>query len=128
MPPQTVYVQAPPEPKNGLALTALIMGIVGLLFCLVPITGMAVGGPLSIVAIILGGVGISRANKGRATNKKTAVWGLVLGLLCFVAATADAVIVVTALNHVSNCLDATSNALNHLNDPGAQNAQDQACK
>jgi hypothetical protein len=125
MPPQMMYVR---EPKNGLGLTALICAIVGLALCIIPILGAPVGGPLSIVAIITGLVGFSRARKGVATNRKVALWGLILGCLAFVAAIGDAVIIFTALDHVSNCLDSTSNALNNAGDAGAQATANAACQ
>ncbi len=125
-PAQAVYFQ-PAAPRNGLGLTAMILGIIGLVFCLIPITGMVVGGPLSILAIIFGAVGWSRARKGTATNRKVAIAGFVLGIAAFVFACVDLGIVTSAVNDLGNCLDATSNALNHAGDSGAQAAQSAAC-
>jgi hypothetical protein len=55
----------------------LVLGIIGLVFCWVSWVGWV----LNILAIIFGGVGISRANQGHATNRGSAVAGLVLGLI-----------------------------------------------
>jgi hypothetical protein len=126
--PPPVYVTSHPEPKNGLGLAALIMAIVGVVSCVIPLLGPFVGGPLSIVSFILGLVGWSRARKGTATNKKTAIWATFLAVACFVFAIADVAILVNAANDFGNCLDATSNALNHVDDQSAQDAANKACQ
>jgi uncharacterized protein DUF4190 len=65
------YGAPPPNRGNGLAVAALVCGIVGLL-CL--------GFILGPLAIIFGGVGISKANQG-ADHKGLAIAGLVLGIV-----------------------------------------------
>ena len=66
---------------------SLVLGILGLLFSLLPIVGV-VAWPLVILGLIFGLIGIPRARKGRASNLGVAVSGTicsVLGLiLCFV--------------------------------------------
>lgn len=62
-------------PQNGMGTAALVMGILGLLI------GGCIFGPL---AIIFGAVGISKANQGVATNKGSAVSGLILGIVAFI--------------------------------------------
>lgn len=66
-----------PQPRNGLGTAALVLGIIGVVFCWVPFTGWA----LNILAIIFGAVGRKRAVTGQATNKSSAVAGLVLGVV-----------------------------------------------
>ena len=61
-------------PQNGMGTAALVLGIIGLLI------GGCILGPL---AIIFGAVGISKANQGVATNKGSAVSGLILGIVGF---------------------------------------------
>ena len=69
-PHQVAYQGAPrPVETNGMAVAALVLGIVGLLL---PI--------LSVLALIFGGIGMSKANQG-ASGKGMAVAGLVLGIL-----------------------------------------------
>jgi hypothetical protein len=65
------YGAPPPNRSNGLAVAALVCGIVGLL---------CFGFILGPLAIIFGGVGMSRANQG-ADHKGLAVAGLVLGIV-----------------------------------------------
>ncbi|MYW02720.1 DUF4190 domain-containing protein [Streptomyces sp. SID3343] len=65
------YGAPPPNRGNGLAVAALVCGIVGLL---------CFGFILGPLAIIFGGVGISKANQG-ADHKGLAIAGLVLGIV-----------------------------------------------
>ncbi|MGW9021826.1 DUF4190 domain-containing protein [Leucobacter chromiiresistens] len=87
-PPYTgspAYAGGPAQPK-GLALTALILGILSLIFCWVPIAG-AVGG---IVALVLGILALRKAQpKGLAltgliTGAVAAVIGIIVTILFFV--------------------------------------------
>jgi hypothetical protein len=51
--------------KNWMGIASLVLGLIG-------------GG---VLGAIFGGLGISAANKGRATNKTMATWGLVLNIV-----------------------------------------------
>lgn len=68
--PQTVYVQA--APGNGLAVTALVLGIIGLVLSMVPFIPY----PLAILAIIFGAVGLKKQIK-----KGLAITGIVTGII-----------------------------------------------
>jgi hypothetical protein len=59
-------------PRNGMGIASLVMGILGII--ILPIV-------FSVLAIIFGGVGIARANRGEATNKGMATTGMVLGII-----------------------------------------------
>lgn len=63
--------------RNGMGIAALVLGILAVIFSL--LTG-GVGLILAILAIIFGSVGVSRANRGRASNKAASAWGLGLGI------------------------------------------------
>jgi hypothetical protein len=69
---------AAPAARNGLGLAAAIVAPIGILFGLVPLTGF-IAVICALVAIPLALVGRSRVCRGRATNGKTAMTGLVLG-------------------------------------------------
>jgi hypothetical protein len=90
-PPGYGYGYPPQQQSNGMAVTALVLGIIGAVLFWLPIVGWI----LAILAIIFGGVGIARANRG-ASGKGMAIAGLVLGI----ASIALYVIVVIAV--VSN--------------------------
>ncbi|MFJ3584108.1 DUF4190 domain-containing protein [Streptomyces sp. NPDC090127] len=79
MPPQPMFQQ----PRNGLGVTALVLGLVGLLFGVFPFT-FWLGAILGVLALIFGIIGHGRARKGEATNKGMALAGLVLGSVALV--------------------------------------------
>lgn len=57
--------------RNGMGTAALTLGILGIFL----------GWLFSFLAIIFGSIGIARANRGEATNKSAATWGLWLGIV-----------------------------------------------
>jgi uncharacterized membrane protein YvbJ len=59
------------EKTSGMAVAALVMGIVSFLLF----------GPLAILAIIFGAIGISQASKPNVKGKGMAVTGLILGIV-----------------------------------------------
>ena len=65
---------------NGLAVTALVLGIISIVFPGVPF----LDGVLAVLASIFGAVGISAANKRGGVGKGMAVAGLILGLITVV--------------------------------------------
>lgn len=65
------------QPRNGMGTAGLVLGIIGVVLCWT----LWVGWIINILAIIFGGVGMSRANHGVATNKSSAAAGLVLGVI-----------------------------------------------
>ena len=75
-PPQ----QAPAKPSNGLGTAGFVLGLIGLLFSFIPLIGV-VAWPLVILGIIFSAIGISKATKGRATNKGLAIAGLVVSVV-----------------------------------------------
>lgn len=82
--PQHVYIQQSPKAKNGLGTTALVLGILAVLFAFIPIVGMFFAIPLGILALIFGGVGVFRAFRGKASNKGVAISGTTLAVVSFV--------------------------------------------
>ncbi|WP_051771624.1 MmpS family transport accessory protein [Saccharothrix sp. NRRL B-16314] len=67
----------PPAPENGLGTAGFVLGLLGLLFSFIPIIGV-IAWPLVILGLILGLVGLSKANKGQANNKGLAIAGITL--------------------------------------------------
>ena len=114
-PPQTGYQQPPATPaaqplRNGLGVTALILGIVGALFGLIPLT-FFVAGPLGLAAFICGLIGRSRAKKALANNGRMALTGAILGLLAMALAVVGIVIVAGAFSDAGKSLDKLSKDL-----------------
>ncbi|HEY7597054.1 MAG TPA: DUF4190 domain-containing protein [Actinophytocola sp.] len=75
--PQPAY---PAQPANGMAVTSLVLGIVGLVFSFIPIIGV-IAWPLTILGVIFGGVGLSKANQVPGAPKGMAVAGLVCSIV-----------------------------------------------
>ena len=80
------------EPRNGLGPTALILGIVGVLFGLFPST-FFVAGLLGVTGFLLGRAGHRRCMLGNATNGRLAMAGSVISGAAVVLACFGAVIV-----------------------------------
>jgi hypothetical protein len=81
----TQYAPNPPQqtaerPSNGLGTAGFVLGLIGLLFSFIPLIGV-VAWPLVILGIIFSAIGISKAAKGRATNKGLAIAGLVVSVV-----------------------------------------------
>ena len=84
-PPSPAHPASPPppalqSPSNGMGVTGLVTGIVGACLAWVPILGFILG----VLGIVFGGIGLYYASEGRATNKGTAIAGLVLGIFAVV--------------------------------------------
>lgn len=76
---------APSRPSNGVALTAMILGIVGAVtgvWAIIPVTGYfsaAVALPLVAAAVICGHIGNSRAKRIQGVGSGFARTGIILG-------------------------------------------------
>jgi len=83
----TQHAPYPPQhtvaPSNGLGTAGFVVGLIGLVFAFIPVIGV-IAWPLVILGIIFSAVGISKAAKGRATNKGLAIAGLVVSIAGFV--------------------------------------------
>ncbi|GAA4699580.1 hypothetical protein GCM10023215_42660 [Pseudonocardia yuanmonensis] len=112
--PQYDAPRAPaPAHRNGLALAALICGIVGVLFGLVPLL-FWIAGTLAVVAIPLALASLGRAKRGEASRGLT--WaGLGAGLASLVMAIIGASIFFTAVNQLSEDLQQSSDELTAYN-------------
>jgi hypothetical protein len=92
------------EPRNGLALAAAVVGPIGILFGLVPLTGF-VAVICGLVAVPLALAGRSRYKRGLATNGRTAVAGLVSGVLALALGVWGITIVFQAANELVATLE-----------------------
>jgi hypothetical protein len=92
------------EPRNGLGLAAAVVGPVGILFGLFPLTGF-VAVICGLVAVLLALAGRSRHEKGLATNGRTALAGLVSGALALALGVWGTTIVVQATDELVATLE-----------------------
>lgn len=85
-----------PAPKNGAGIASLILGIVSiLLFWLVGL-GLVPG----IIGLVLGIVGLRRARRGRATNRGSAMIGLITSIVGIVLSLIVAVVLAVTVGAV----------------------------
>lgn len=80
--PDTRLSISPPPRRvsNRMGQAGLLLGVCGLLLFWIPMVYPAVG----IIAITLSGIAYSQVRAGTATNGKSAILGLVLGILAIV--------------------------------------------
>jgi hypothetical protein len=96
----TDYAAQPPQqpaarPGAGLAITALIFGILALLLFWTVVGGVVFG----IIALILGPIASGRAKRGVSAGRGMAITGAILGLIGLIASVAIIVVGVSIFNH-----------------------------
>ncbi|WP_299058356.1 DUF4190 domain-containing protein [uncultured Nocardioides sp.] len=109
-------------PGKGMAVTALVLGILALLLCWTVIGGVLLGLP----AVILGIVAVVRARKGKSGGRGLAVGGIVTGLLGIVLAIALAVVATTFLARIIDG-EASQRYQQCISDAGGQQQQVDRC-
>lgn len=87
-----------PRPRNGLAITSLVLGILALATSWIALPGIILGVP----AIIFGGIALARGRSDRVSNKGMAIAGLVTGILGLVIGT---VLLILGFRIASDCQD-----------------------
>ncbi|MCH1866091.1 DUF4190 domain-containing protein [Nocardioides sp. CFH 31398] len=108
---------------KGMAVTALILGVLALLLCWTVIGGVLLGLP----ALILGLIASSRAKKGKAGGRGLAITGWVTGLLGLVLAIALTVLAGTFLARIVDS-DAAQRYEQCVSDAGGQQQQVDECE
>jgi len=92
------YGRPPSAPRNGAGIAALILGVLSILLFWLLGLGLVPG----VIGLVLGIVGLRRARRGRATNRGSALGGVITSIvgivLSLVVAVVLAVVVGTAWN------------------------------
>ncbi|MEU5874924.1 hypothetical protein AB0A73_25595 [Glycomyces sp. NPDC047369] len=83
-------------------MTALVLGIVGLVFAVIPVVNVFTAVPLGVLAIIFGIVALVVAGKRGGKGKGTGGTGLVLGILAIGVAIAMNVLVFNAVGDAAD--------------------------
>lgn len=113
LPPQPGQFPQQPAPaapaRNGLGTAALILGLIGAVFAIIPFM-FWLGGILGLIALILGLAGLGRTKRGEATNKGVTLSGAILGLLSVILSVVVGIATVTAVNDVVDDLNKGSTA------------------
>lgn len=90
------------QPRNGMAIAALILGILALPGAfIIGFPGIVLG----VLAIIFAIVGLRRAGKDRVSNKGMAIGGLVTGIIGLIIGVIVAIFFVIALGIANDCAD-----------------------
>ena len=94
--PQPAYMQ-PPRPGKGLAITALVLGILAVLGSVIPLFNV-VAILCGLVAVILGIVAAVKASKGTAGGMGFGIAGIICGVLGIIVAIAINVFTIDLVN------------------------------
>ncbi|WP_194201859.1 DUF4190 domain-containing protein [Glycomyces albidus] len=70
-----------PQLPKGQAVASMVLGIVAAVFLCIPYAGGFIALVCGIIAAILGGIAMKKANQGLAGGKGMAITGLVLGII-----------------------------------------------
>jgi hypothetical protein len=112
-PPVGPAYQVPPA--NGLAIAALVLGILSVVLLWMVWGGIVLG----VLGIVFGAIGLSRAKAG-APNKGPATAGLILGIVGLVGSVLFVVLILTTIRH-------TDDRFFHRIDFCLDHPHDQAC-
>ncbi len=102
-----VVFAAPVEPQatNGFAIAALVCGIVGVVFGILPWT-FWVAWVLGVLAIVFGAIGRRRADREPVVGKQSmATAGLILGIVAIVFGIIGLIVLLSFLDGVGSLFD-----------------------
>ncbi|WP_461023736.1 DUF4190 domain-containing protein [Thalassiella azotivora] len=114
-PPAQAGPGGPGGPGQGLAIGALVVGVLALLMCWIPFVNIA-SILLGLVGLVLGIVALAKVRKGTARGKGMALAGVVTSVLAVVASIAVLVVTVLFIQDVSNQVESQVGDLESLQD------------
>lgn len=108
-PPQGAPVPPPmqgyqPKPSAALAITALVLGILGVLGSWVPLLGI-LSGVLALIGLIVGIVALIKVKRGTAGGKGIAIAGVMLNVLAIIVVTIVTIVLITWYGKIQHCVD-----------------------
>jgi hypothetical protein len=89
----TYQPQPVPAKTQGFSVTALVTGVVGLVFCWVPGLNLTLG----VVATVFGALAVRNERRGLTGGKGMAIAGLVTGIITVVIAGTLLIVAATAV-------------------------------
>ncbi len=104
---------APPSKNNGLAITALILGILALLLAWIPIVNF-LSLVLGLAAVVLGFMGMRKA--AVSGGKGLAIGGIITGGLALLATILMIVVAAVWLNNADDEIDDWNDELDRINE------------
>lgn len=116
---EPIVVRGAPYPvlvRNGAGTAALVFGIIGLL-----LSPVLVGGVLGLIAVICGFVGFGRVNRREASNRGSAMTGVVLGLVAIAVSISMGVFINSNKDNVTNLTSCLKNANTAAEQTACQN-------
>ncbi|MBO1418677.1 DUF4190 domain-containing protein, partial [Streptomyces sp. FH025] len=116
-----------PQPRNGLGVAAMVLGIVGTVLSLVVILFWLSWLP-ALLAVIFGAIGLRHVRKGVATNRAMALAGVILGVTGLLVSVGAGVFVVTKVQAAREEFRAEEDAARARADAANQAAQERAAK
>lgn len=97
--PRLPYPVQTAQPRNGMGITALVLGLVGIGLGVFIILFWISWLP-ALLALVFGSIGLSHARKGLATNRAMALSGVVMGIVGLLIAAGSAAFTVVTVKHV----------------------------
>ena len=94
---------APTQPRNGLSIAALVLGIISVPAALT----VWIGAICAVLAIVFGIIGLNQAKKGRANRRAFALVGLITGVIGLVL---SVVVFAYAVKRTQACQDRIGHA------------------
>ncbi|MDH6705668.1 hypothetical protein P3T27_002390 [Kitasatospora sp. MAA19] len=121
------YPMPAPQPRNGLGIAAMVLGIVGAVLSLAVILFWLSWLP-ALLAVVFGAVGLGYVRKGLATNRAMALAGVILGVTGLLVSVGAGVFVVTRVQAVNEERRAQDDAARARADAAIKAAEERAAK
>ncbi|MFG2825109.1 hypothetical protein ACGFX4_37490 [Kitasatospora sp. NPDC048365] len=109
MPYWTPFPQPVPQPRNGLGIAAMTLGIVGAVLGLT-IAFFWLAWLPALLGVVLGAVALGHVRKGLANNRAMALTGVILGAVGLLLSAGAGVLVAVQVHHVNEARRAATAA------------------
>ncbi|MFJ7249783.1 DUF4190 domain-containing protein [Kitasatospora sp. NPDC098652] len=121
------YPVVPPQPRNGLGIAGMVLGIVGTVLGLAVVLFWLSWLP-ALLALIFGIIGLGYVRKGEATNRGVALAGVILGVTGLLFSVGGGVVFAVALHSVQEDEKADARAARLRAEADDRAAADRAAK